>query len=80
MFERFSQIPTPLLSTCRNVQSKIDHQFEMCWLVVVHDAARGEFVSGADHMGANEAVPTIWDPHYMVAPPVSLVSVLTLHS
>ena len=25
-------------------------------------AARGEFVSGADHMGANEAVPTIWDP------------------
>ena len=24
--------------------------------------ARGEFVSGADHMGANEAVPTIWHP------------------
>ena len=24
--------------------------------------ARGEFVSGADHMGANEALPTIWDP------------------
>ena len=29
-------------------------------------AARSEFVSGADHMGANEAVPTIWDPDYMV--------------
>ena len=26
----------------------------------------GEFVSGAGHMGANEAVPTIWDPDYMV--------------
>ena len=27
-----------------------------------NDGARGESVSGADHMGANEAVPTIWDP------------------
>ena len=23
---------------------------------------RGEFVSGADHMGALQAVPTVWDP------------------
>ena len=23
---------------------------------------RGEFVSSADHMGANKAVPIIWDP------------------
>ena len=27
---------------------------------------RGEFISGADHMGANEAVPTAWDPDSMV--------------
>ena len=29
-------------------------------------ATRGEFVTGADHMEANEAVPTIWDRDYMV--------------
>ena len=26
------------------------------------DGARGKFVSGANHMRSNEAVPTIWDP------------------
>ena len=40
--------------------------FHLKVTTVITGVARGKYVSGANHMGANKAVPTIWDPDYMV--------------